>query len=247
MSTITWLITGTSRGIGLALTARLLQDPSNIVVAACRNPDKAATLNELKRTAKGKLYVVKIDVTDEASIRNSYDEVASIVGDKGIDILYNNAGILLANDKPFSMSTELLMQQFLTNVAGPALVSQTFLPLVEKSVRKMVVNVTSLLASIGSKLDVRYSPYSITKTALNMLTYKQVVERPDLTIIALDPGWAKTACVISHVPGRITKLGGPDAPVEVEDSVTGIINILGGVKHEDSGAFIMYNGTRLPW
>ena len=87
---------------------------------------------------------------------------------------------------------------------------------VEKSVRKMVVNVTSLLASIGSKLDVRYSSYSITKTALNMLvraplspaqcgrrvrafvdltlrqTYKQVVERPDLTIIALDPGWAKT-------------------------------------------------------
>ena len=83
------------------------------------------------------------------------------------------------------------------------------------------------------------------------------MERPDLTIIALDPGWAKTgmsdyrysgtACVISHVPGRITELGGPDAPVEIEDSVTGIINILGGVKHEDSGAFIMYNGTRLPW
>ena len=61
------------------------------------------------------------------------------------------------------------MQQFLTNVAGPALVSQIFLPLVEKSVRKTVVNVTSLLASIGSKLDVRYSSYSITKTALNML------------------------------------------------------------------------------
>ena len=78
----------------MALTARLLQEPSNIVIAACRNPDKATTLNELKRTAKGKFYVVKIDVTDEASVRGSYDEVASIVGDKGIDILYNNAGIV---------------------------------------------------------------------------------------------------------------------------------------------------------
>ena len=62
-----------------------------------------------------------------------------------------------------------MVPQFVTNVVGPTIVAQTFLPLVEKSVRKTIVNVSSLLGSIGSGLDKRYSSYSITKTALNML------------------------------------------------------------------------------
>ena len=66
------------------------------------------------------------------------------------------------------MSPEVLQEEFVTNVTGPVLVSQTFLPLIEKSARKMIVNVSSLLGSIGAGLDVRYSSYSVTKTALNM-------------------------------------------------------------------------------
>ena len=67
------------------------------------------------------------------------------------------------------MSLEVLQEEFVTNVAGPVIVSQTFLPLIEKSARKTIVNVSSLLGSIGAGLDVRYSSYSVTKTALNML------------------------------------------------------------------------------
>ena len=83
-----------SRGLGLALVRRLVVDPSNIVVAACRNPEKAHALKDLVATAKGKLHVVKVDVVDSATIRTAYDTVAAIVGEKGIDILYNNAGIV---------------------------------------------------------------------------------------------------------------------------------------------------------
>ena len=65
-------------------------------MATCRNPDKAAALQALKDdpATKGALHIVKIDVADAASIRGAYDEVARIVGDKGIDVLYNNAGIV---------------------------------------------------------------------------------------------------------------------------------------------------------
>lgn len=82
---------------------------------------------------------------------------------------------LLADDTPFSMSADTFHEEFVTNVVGPTLVSQTFLPLVEKSQRKTIVNVSSSLGSIGSVTNPRYSyfahytSYSITKTALNML------------------------------------------------------------------------------
>lgn len=76
---------------------------------------------------------------------------------------------LLANNKPFSMSIDHLREEFETNVVGTAIVSQVFLPLVEKSTRKTIVNVSSSLGSIGIGMDVRYSSYSVTKTALNML------------------------------------------------------------------------------
>ena len=76
---------------------------------------------------------------------------------------------LLANDAPFTLNPADMVPQFVTNVVGPTIVAQTFLPLVEKSARKTIVNVSSLLGSIGSGLDQRYSSYSVTKTALNML------------------------------------------------------------------------------
>ena len=71
-----------------------MQDPSNVVIAACRTPEKAQSLTDLLATAKGKLHIVKIDVSDASSIRAAYEPVASVVGDKGIDVLYNNAGIV---------------------------------------------------------------------------------------------------------------------------------------------------------
>ena len=83
-----------SRGLGLGLVTRLVQDPSNVVIATCRNPETAQGLNDLSATVKGKLHIMKIDIADAASIRAAYDPVSAIVGENGIDILYNNAGIV---------------------------------------------------------------------------------------------------------------------------------------------------------
>ncbi|RPD60419.1 NAD(P)-binding protein [Lentinus tigrinus ALCF2SS1-7] len=235
MAPTTWLITGTSRGIGLALVERLLQDPSNLVVAACRNPEKASALQGLKDGSKGTLHVVKIDVNDAASIHASFPEVASIVGEHGLDYLINNAGILEAEDRAFSMDTNIMVPQFVTNVVGPAVVSQVFVPLVEKSNKKTIINVSSFLASIGHGMGAIYTSYSLTKTALNMLTYKQVQERPDLTIVLLDPGWVQT------------DMGGPGAPVTITECIDGITKVVGSLTHADSGAYVRYNGERLPW
>ena len=84
----------TSRGIGLELVRQLVSNPSNIVVATCREPSRASKLHALKDGAKGQLHVVALDVSSESSIRGSVAEVSRILGDRGLDYLYNNAAIV---------------------------------------------------------------------------------------------------------------------------------------------------------
>lgn len=73
---------------------QLLDTPSNLVVATCRNPDKATALSDLKTSAKGTLRTIRLDVADFVNVRASAREVETILGDIGLDYLVNNAGIV---------------------------------------------------------------------------------------------------------------------------------------------------------
>lgn len=84
----------TSRGIGFELVRQLVSNPNNIVVATCREPSRASKLHALKDSAKEQLYIVALDVSSEASIRGSVAEVSRILGDRGLDYLYNNAAVV---------------------------------------------------------------------------------------------------------------------------------------------------------
>ncbi|PIL29600.1 hypothetical protein GSI_08236 [Ganoderma sinense ZZ0214-1] len=235
LDTTTWLLTGANRGIGLELTRQLLTVPTNIVVATCRNPDGATELHALKDTAKGTLHIAPIDVSSEASIRSSLSLVQAALGENGaLDILYNNAAINEGNDLASNTETETLMRTMQVNVLGPMLLSQVCLPLLEKG-KKTIVNVSSGLASIGLDLGDKCTSYSISKAALNMLTYKQKAERPDFTIVVIDPGWVKTA------------LGGEGAQLEPEFSVSHIIKLVTSLSNDDSGKFFRYDGSTIPW
>jgi len=68
-----------------------------------------------------------------------------------------------------TLTTSDLISTMLTNVAGPALVTRTFIPLIEQSNRKVIANVSSLLASIGTDFGKECTSYSISKCGLNML------------------------------------------------------------------------------
>ncbi|KAI0765958.1 C-factor [Trametes elegans] len=233
--TQTWLITGTSRGIGLELTRQLLANPSCLVVATCRNPDGASALQALKAGAKGTLHVVALDVASEQSIRDALAPVQSALGERGLDVLYNNAAINEGFDVAFEFDPQAALRTFQTNVVGPALIAQTFLPLLEKGQRKVIVNMSSGLASIGLDCGPKCTTYSISKAALNMLTYKQKAQRPDITSVVIDPGWVKT------------DMGGDGAVLEPKDSAAGVLQVVNGLTQKDSGKFFKYTGEELPW
>ena len=174
-----------SRGIGFEIVKQLASDPSNEVFATCRDPDSAFALKSL-----AKLHVVKLDVNDEASIRWASEAVSRILGDKGLDYLINNAGIVSpldhlhfsahppfdqipAWDHPFTTTLANLQAAFTSNLAGPLLISQAFLHLIEKSERKVLAHITTCFASFtqldAGTCDDILASYSITKVGLNML------------------------------------------------------------------------------
>ncbi|KAI0325661.1 NAD-P-binding protein [Cubamyces sp. BRFM 1775] len=234
----TWLVTGASRGIGYELVRQLVSSPDNLVVAACRSPEKAAALQALKGTSKGTLHIVQLDVGDFDSIRASFGQVEPILGGIGLDYLINNAGVALI-DTPFDLDPEVLVNTFRINAVGPALVSQVYLPLIEKSNRKVILHVSSTAGSIGS-IDLigatgKYPTYAMSKAALNMLAVKQKGFRPDLITITLCPGHVKT------------DMGGPNGALEPEESVAGILKVVTGATSEDSGKYLRYNGETIPW
>ncbi|KAJ3002842.1 hypothetical protein NUW54_g5627 [Trametes sanguinea] len=251
----TWLITGCSRGIGLGLTRKLLEDPANFIIATCRNPEKAVALEALKESAKGTLHIVKLDVDDLDGIRNSVKEVSEILGDRGLDYLVNNAAVNQKIDTAFSMDVEGWGAVFKTNVVAPALLGQVYLPLIEKSNKKTIVNVSSSLGAFGYGYGELWASYAITKTGLNMLvgfafmiafdrpgnheysgqTYKQRAERPELMVVCLCPGWVKT------------DLGTDDAPLDLEDSVSAVAKVLTSLKPEDNGRLVNYKHEVVPW
>lgn len=80
-------------------------------------------------------------------------------------------------DYAFTADIEVLQKVFLTNVAGPAYVAHAFLPLLEKSKKKSIVNISSTLGSLNADFGAYHTSYSISKAALNMLVgHMNVIE-----------------------------------------------------------------------
>ncbi|EIW54648.1 NAD-P-binding protein [Trametes versicolor FP-101664 SS1] len=232
----TWLVTGANRGIGLEIVRQLLASPTNLVVAGVRTPKKATALLDLKSTAKGTLNVIKLDVGDFDSVRASAKNIEAILGDTGLDYLINNAGVA-PRDTPFTIDPKVLLETFKTNSVGPVVVSQVALPFLEKGNTKKILHISSTCGSVGSadQLGVMVAGYSMTKSALNMLAYKQKLERPDITVITLCPGAVKT------------DMSGGVGDIEPPESAAGLLKVITSATAADSGKYLRYNGETIPW
>lgn len=178
---------------------QLLDTPSNLVIATCRDLDKATALSDLKTTAKGTLHIIQLDVTDFANVRASVKEIETIIGNIGLDYLVNNAAIVravpmstrsdvaiadsfslhilaqVAWDSIFDMDPEKLVNILRTNTVGPALISQVYLPLLEKGREKKILHISSTGGSFAefegliAEEHRKLGAYALSKAALNML------------------------------------------------------------------------------
>jgi len=234
----TVLITGASRGLGLEFTKQYLEG-GNIVFASCRNPEKATFLLDEKERHEDILHIIKLDVTNEEGRNQAFKEISKKT-DK-LDILINNAGIISGNEQEPSALGEIYKEDFskvfLVNSIAPLLVTEKFLPLLEKGSNSKVVNISSQNGSIALRnVGGKYS-YASSKAALNMITKILSYDLFDkgIVVIAIHPGWIKT------------DMGGEEAPLEKEESVSQIINVIETTNIIKTGKFLDREGKHLPW
>ena len=194
------LVTGASRGIGFELVRQYsAAHPDNVVFAAVRDPKSHTSKPVVAFAAEhANVHVIPLDVDSDASIRASLSHVA-VVTDR-LDVLVNNAAVKGEQDQqqqqdPLTVSSEQLVAVFTTNVAGPMAVTQTYIPLLRKSaVGGKVIQVSSGLGSnqMAFLLGKPLVSYGISKAALNYMNtvFRHVV--PELTFLAINPGWVET-------------------------------------------------------
>lgn len=222
----TALITGANRGLGLEFATQLKAQGYNVIGTA-RKPAKATALKALG------VLVLPLDVTDSASVQ----ALAEALKGQPIDLLINNAGVS-GHDAPSFAETDIdeLAFTFDVNSLGPMRVTQALLDNVAGSSEKRVIHISSIMASIEKNWGGAYG-YRASKTALNMLNSSLAKElsKDGITSVVLHPGWVKT------------DMGGETAPVEIVDSIAGMLSVIGALKPGDTGRFIDYQGQTVPW
>src|SRR5689334_20991941 len=135
----TVLITGANRGIGLGLAAQFLGQGHQII-AATRNPDGARELWEMERDFSGRCRILELDVTNERDL----DRVAYDLAGQPIDVLINNAGIMIDAGAPFAeLAADTVLKTFTVNTLAPLLLTQRLLPNLQETAQPIVATVSS--------------------------------------------------------------------------------------------------------
>ena len=239
----TVLITGSNRGIGLALAENYAQQGWN-VIATCRKPNKAADLISL-REEYNNVNIERLDVTSNKQIK----ELAEKYNGIPIDVLLNNAGILGdVKDQIFgALSEETFEQVFAVNTLAPLKVSEAFLEHVSLSQQKKIVSMTSGLGSMQITANQSYFYfYRMSKAALNMAVVAMNASLREQGIISalIAPGQVDTELLAEsgyRGPNKIT----PD------ESAKSLIRIIDSLSQES----VKKNGNKainvddrvLPW
>ncbi|KAG7329474.1 hypothetical protein KOW79_007648 [Hemibagrus wyckioides] len=248
------LITGSSRGLGLQMVKHLvgISERPKKIIATARNPTSAQELQQIAKSHP-EVYIVPLDVVDDASIEAAVQQVWSIVGPGGLNCLINNAGIMSISDLN-SETRDRMMNTFQTNTVSPLFVTKAFLPLLRAAAgatvcdgsvmsvnRAAVINMSSLLGSVqlnqGQVADLKVYAYRVSKAGLNMVTRCLSVDlQPDgILCTVLHPGWVQT------------DMGGKQAPLTLEESISSLLAVVSALSEKDHGQFLDYEGKNLPW
>jgi NAD(P)-dependent dehydrogenase (short-subunit alcohol dehydrogenase family) len=226
------LVSGANRGLGFEMTRQLLARGDR-VVAACRHPGKALALTRLAGEHPGRITVLPLDLADPRTIAELSRELGAL--DLDIELLVNNAGLLVEHERFGSIEAKSLRDSFAVNAEGAFLLTQALNPHLADGAK--VVNLSSTLGSIASTSSL-YSPsYSMSKAALSMATRLLSIALAErgIVVVSISPGWVKT------------DMGGSGAPLKPEASIAAMLRVIDHLQRSDNGRFLSQNGETIPW
>ena len=218
MSTV--LVIGASRGIGLELV-RQYREEGRRVIATVREDAGRERVEALGAEVK------QIDVANPASVSG----LSWLLDGEKIDIALYVAGVIRrpnALTPPTQQDFDAVMH---TNVLGAMQALPQVAPMVEEA-GGVFAFLSSSMSQIGSVEDSGSWVYRVSKAALNMAVAAAQNDYPRATLVTIDPGWVQT------------DMGGATAPVQIEDSVSGMRSVIASLTPEDKGQLLHYDGRR---
>ncbi|GIZ51798.1 SDR family oxidoreductase [Noviherbaspirillum aridicola] len=220
----TALIIGASRGIGHEFV-RQLREGGWKVFATARDDAGLQALRDLGAEA------LKLDVTKPESLAG----LGWQLDGEQLDLAVYVAGVYGPQHQERNAPT---LQDFdnvmHTNVFGAMQAIPLLAPMVEAARGKFAF-ISSGMGSIGEAESSYGWLYRASKAALNMAVKTAAFDHPDAVFVALCPGWVRT------------DMGGPNASISVEESVSGLLDVIGQLGPQDTGSYRNYAGRNLAW
>jgi NAD(P)-dependent dehydrogenase (short-subunit alcohol dehydrogenase family) len=227
----TALVTGANKGIGFEVTRELARLGLRVFLGA-RNAEAGREAAAKLRSA-GDVVFLEIDISNEKSVRAAAAELGR--ESERLDVLVNNAGILLDDDKDaLTITAEIFEETLRTNTLGPWLVARAFVPLLKKSTDPRIVNVSSGGGQLEDGADGWAPAYCVSKTALNGVTVQLAAALPKFAVNSVCPGWVRT------------DMGGENATRSVAEGAATIVWLATDAPHDLTGKFVKDRKV-IPW
>ena len=221
------LITGANRGIGLKF-AEILSANNNIYATA-RDITKADDLEKLDNTE-----LLELDLLDKDSIKSFCSELKDIP----LDIIINNAGIFQDEQMEETiLDPELWLDEIMINAIGPVVLSQKLKENIMSGNDKKIIFISSQMGSIDDNYSGGYYFYRTSKSALNSAAKSLSIDwkADGISVLMLHPGWVRT------------DMGGSNAKLDIDTSVSKMLDVINSLDIGKTGTFLNYEGKKLEW
>jgi NAD(P)-dependent dehydrogenase (short-subunit alcohol dehydrogenase family) len=231
------LVTGANKGIGFEVARDLARKGFHVFLGARNEKAGQAAVQKLNKEGEkedyGEIAFIKIDVSKPESIRRAAEEFSRSTD--RLDVLVNNAGVLLDDDKDvLTITPEIFETTLRTNTLGALLVSQAFVPFLKKSNAPRIVNVSSGGGQLADGADGWAPAYCISKTAMNGVTSQLAAALPKFAVNSVCPGWVRT------------DMGGANATRSVAEGASGIVWLAADAPQKETSKF-WRDRKEIPW
>ena len=221
-------ITGGNRGIGRGLVQKLSKN--NNVIFSVRKKEKGEQV--IKALSRPNLDYIIMDIDNKDSIRDAISIISSKY--ESIDILFNNAGILIPEYHLAAIETSerSILKTFQTNTLGPLRICKAIIPLMKNGGR--IINISSGMGQLD-EMEGGSTAYRLSKTALNALTKILSVELKNfkIKVNTICPGWVQT------------DMGGINADLSVREATEIIVKF--SLAEEFPNGKFFKQGEEIPW
>ncbi len=227
----TILLIAVSRGLGLAMAAEFLKNGWNVVGTVREGSDRAQ-LHGLADRFKGRLEIETLDICEQAQVTALRERLSGRV----FDMLFVNAGITNNEQETIGdVTTEEFIRVMVTNSLCPMRVVESLQDLVAAD--GLIGVMSSGQGSVANNVRGMREVYRGSKAALNqfMRSYAARQAKTSRAMVLMAPGWVRT------------EMGGPEAPLTIEESVPNLVNVLLRKRGSAGLEYLDYLGRTVPW